>query len=160
MDAHESRHELSTRAWCDPECKGLRFNWDRVLVGLLHANPASLVFISRTGEVVEALRQDSTMQWRRGGWDSPLRPSIWTPGGRYRFYLSRPSTSAPKFDSSTLSDIGEVADNVSVLKFLGGSVGAFSDILEPLGNALQLPESVFELRDATNVAAELKSLWS
>lgn len=90
---------LTVPAWCDPESRNYRLSWQDILVGLLVVDDERFVFATPSGVKFSALRSESRLQWRRGkGFGMIPQFDLMTPHGSFRFYLSRPSTTAPLYD--------------------------------------------------------------
>jgi len=111
-------------AWCDPEHRNLRYSWHAVLVGVLYVDERQLNFFAPSGPEVHVVRGECGLQWRRGK-GFGLIPSfdLQTAGDTYRFYMSRPWTTAPLFDPRILAQIGEKMSTVGDIGALAGAVG-------------------------------------
>ena len=99
---------LAVAAWCDPQARTYRLSWADVLIGLLIAGDDRIVFVTTDRVVVTAPLAESAVEWRRGkGFGMIPTFDLVTREGRFRFYLSRPSTTAPLFGKHAAGEIGD-----------------------------------------------------
>jgi hypothetical protein len=152
---------LVAPGWCDPERRRFRYSWDRILLGVMYADRDKFAFVARSGEAIQVRREDCRLEWQRGkGFGIVPNFDLITRLASYRFYLSRPSTTAPFFDAGTVADIGERTSSVGSLTLLGGTLGMAADVLGTFGDLATLPREISELRNGRRAAAQLKAIWA
>jgi hypothetical protein len=156
---------LVVPAWCDPDRRRVRWNWDKCWIGLLYVDHESLEYATADGLMISALLHDVTVQWKGGSAISAHRFDLYLPGHAYRFYLSRPTTTAPVFSPKLADQIGDGLATAGGIGQLGNAVGIFSNAIGNLGAAtavlgdlLQLPGTIADQRRGKRNAEALRIL--
>lgn len=126
-------------AWCDPDCRRVRYTWSGIWVGILEASKERLTFRVNRQEIVSTEITDSSLIWRRTTKLFASRFDLHTADGNYRFYLSPPGTDAPSPAPDLLHTLSKSLDHVSVFGLLDGAVGAIGDAAGVAGDALSSP---------------------
>jgi hypothetical protein len=91
MGAEGGEQPLAVAAWCDPQARTYRLSLADVLIGLLIVGDDRIVFATADRVVVNAPREESAVEWRRGkGFGMIPTLDLVTREGRFRLYLSRP----------------------------------------------------------------------
>jgi hypothetical protein len=155
---------LVVPAWCDPDRRRVRWSWDKCWIGLLYVDHESLAYATTDAVMISASLQDVTVEWRGGSAVTTHRFDLHVPGHSYRFYLSRPSATAPAFNPklvdqigdglSTAGSIGQLASAVGVFSKAIGSIGDASGVI---GNLLQIPGTIADQRRGRRNAEALRA---
>ncbi|MEX1653142.1 hypothetical protein ABZ960_08195 [Streptomyces pseudovenezuelae] len=133
-------------AWCDPDCRRVRYTWSGIWVGILEASKERLTFRVNRQEIVSTEITDSSLIWRRTTKLFASRFDLHTADGTYRFYLSPPGTDAPPPAPDLLHTLSKSLDHMSVFGLLDGAAGAIGDAAGAAADALSLPGAVTQLR--------------
>jgi hypothetical protein len=151
-------------AWCDPDRRRVRWNWEKCWIGLLYVDHGSLAYATADGVMISASLQDVTVEWRGGSAVSGYRFDLHVPGHSYRFYLSRPTTTAPVFNQRLVDQIGDGLSTAGNLGQLGNVVGIFGNAIGNLGAAsgvlgelLQVPGAIADQRRGRRNAEALRA---
>jgi hypothetical protein len=159
LDAQDGQAPLAVAAWCDPQARNYRLSWADVLIGLLIVDNDRIVFATPGQVVVNAPQAESAVEWRRGkGFGMIPTLDLVTREGRFRLYLSRPSTTAPLFGKHAAAEIGDTLNQMSdaagaltgVLSTVGGVAGI-------VGNALSAAADFREMRHGREAARALRA---
>jgi hypothetical protein len=147
---------LVVPAWCDPESRNYRLSWADTLVGLLMIDDERIVFATPSGVKFNALRPESTLEWRRGkGFGMIPRFDLLTPQGSFRLYLSRPSTTAPLYGPSTVAEVGEQLSRAGDV--LGALFGSLFPLIGGVGEFMLAREDYRQLRQGRDAAGALRA---
>jgi hypothetical protein len=151
-------------AWCDPDRRTVRWSWEKCWIGLLYVDRESLAYATTDGVMISASLQDVTVEWRGGSAVSTYRFDLHIPGHSYRFYLSRPTATAPSFNPKLIDQIGDGLSTAGNIGQLGSAVGIFSNAIGSLGAAsgaigdlLQIPGTIADQRRGRRNADALRA---
>jgi len=158
MSAGAGQPPLAVAAWCDPQARAYRLSWADVLIGVLIVGDDRIVFATPGLVVVNVPRSEAAVEWRRGkGFGMIPTLDLVTREGRFRLYLSRPSTTAPLFGEHAAGEIGDT------LAQLGGALGTLAGVLSIaggvagiVGNALSAGADFREVRQGREAARALR----
>ena len=159
MGAGAGQAPLVVAAWCDPQARAYRLSWADVLVGLLIVGDDRIVFATPGRVVVNALRAESAVEWRRGkGLGMIPTLDLVTREGRFRLYLSRPSTTAPLFGEHAAGEIGDALAQVGgAFSALAGVLSVAGGMAAIAGSALSAGADFREMRQGREAARALRA---
>jgi hypothetical protein len=159
MGAEAGQPPLAVAAWCDPQARAYRLSWADVLIGLLIVGDDRIVFATPDRVVVNAPRVESAVQWRRGkGFGMIPTLDLVTQEGRFRLYLSRPSTTAPLFGTHAAGEIGgTLAGMGDALGSLTGVLSVAGGVAGIVGNAMSAGADFREMRQGREAARALRA---